>query len=66
MPFLNKPSIILLFCERKNLVLLDLSFNQITDLVQLVDELFNLEKLKILNLLGNPISVIKYIYMSQN
>jgi Leucine-rich repeat (LRR) protein len=47
-----------IFYKRKNLVSLDLSFNQITDLVQLIDELSKLEKLKILNMFGNPISVI--------
>lgn len=41
-----------------NLVSLDLSYNQITDMISTTKELFNLKVLKALQLYGNPIVVI--------
>lgn len=43
---------------RPNLVSLDLSFNSLTDLLELVSQLSTLQSLRILVLQGNPLALI--------
>lgn len=47
-----------MFSCRPNLISLDLSFNNLTDLFGLVSQLSSLKKLRILVLQGNPLALI--------